>query len=103
MSHVPSYDQLREFLLSYFHPDWDLDAADPDAVIDEFLAVEALERVGDVRRDAQRLLEDTPDESALQAVLLESGLSVSPHSDELAQQTWLQHVVVRLAPQRPAR
>jgi contact-dependent growth inhibition (CDI) system CdiI-like immunity protein len=58
---VPTYDQLREFFLAYFNPDWDLDPADPDAVIDEFLAVADLEHVGDVRRDAQRLLEDTPE------------------------------------------
>jgi hypothetical protein len=99
MTHVPTYDQLREFFLAYLNPDWDLDAADHDAVIDEFLAVEDPEHVGDVRRDAQRLLEDTPEESTLQTVLLENGLSVSPHSDEFATRSWLQHLVARLAPQ----
>jgi hypothetical protein len=89
---------LDDFVRAWFHPDWDRDAANADEVIDEFLAVAGPNELDDVRRDAERLLEGTPDDTVLCARLLDSGLSWAPRSDELATRSWLRHLVDRLTP-----
>jgi hypothetical protein len=76
---------LRQFVVSYFHPDWDLDDETATDVVDRFRAVEAPDRVIRVRREIERLLRDEPDDGRLRSLLLDPyWIAYAAKSDELA-------------------
>jgi hypothetical protein len=88
---------LRQFLISYFHPDWDLDDETAAHVVDRFRAVEAPDRVIRVRREIERLLRDEPDDERLRSLLLDRyWMAYAAKSDELTTRAWLSAVADQL-------
>ena len=84
-------------MVSYFHPDWDLDDETATDVVDRFRAVEAPDRVIRVRREIERLLRDEPDGGRLRSLLLDRyWMAYAAKSDELATRAWLSAVADQL-------
>jgi hypothetical protein len=88
---------LRRFLVSYLHPDWDLDDETATDVVERFRAVEAPDRIIRVRREIDRLLRDEPNDEQLRSLLLDRyGMGYGAKSDELTTRAWLSAVADQL-------
>ena len=81
---------FQDFLLAWFHQDWQLDASSRKEVVAEFIATSHPAAVRDVAGDLRELLNRQLSEQQLHdEVLTEYSLSYDPWRDEISMKEWL--------------
>lgn len=81
---------FQDFVLSYFHQDWRLDAPDAKAVVSDFVRTTHAPRRTAVVRDIDQLLALPLNESDLHdLVLRDYDLNYDPYSDGITMRDWL--------------
>ena len=93
---MSDFPALENFLAAYFHQDWALEHATPDAVVDYYRDSESTEQVAATRDDLARLLAREPDEEALGAAARRLGSEYDPTRDGGSWRGWLDAVLARL-------
>src|SRR5690348_2991664 len=94
---TPRYDALQEFFLSYFHPDWRLDAGSRGEVVGEFLRSESDLAAQNVINDLRELLREPVEEDRLHEMVLQDySLCYDPWKDEITMREWLEGLVREL-------
>lgn len=93
MSELPT---LRNLFSAYFHQDWPLDHASPDAVIDDYRTGEAPVHVRQALQELEALLAQPLDDAALGARVHALGCEYDPTRDAVTWRAWLQSVALRL-------
>lgn len=88
---------LENFFAAYFHQDWAVDHATPDAVIDYYRSSEDSAQVARAQAEAESLLGEDLDEAALGARMTALGCEYDPTRDGQTWRGWLQRVAQRLA------
>lgn len=99
---MSNYPTLENFFAAYFHQDWAMEQATPDAVVDGYRAGETPEQVARARADAGTLLAEGLDDAALGARIRAMGCEYDPTRDGMAWGDWLHGVARRLEGPGPA-
>lgn len=88
------YEYLQEFLLGYFHPDWQMDSNSRSDVVDDFLNTADHALVLGAIQDLQDLLDEPLSEEALHSkVLAQYSLFYDPWQDGNTMREWLEALV----------
>jgi hypothetical protein len=91
------YGELRNFFLTRFHEDWQLDAGSRAGVVDDFVSTENLVFVAGVVTDLRSLLaEEIPEDELHRSILREYGLSFDPWKHEISMDEWLRGLLREL-------
>lgn len=99
---VSDTKELKAFLAGYFHQDWELDASEPDDVIDQFLrggpAPAEIERlIAQIRR----YLDAAGDDSNIeQDLFAKFGCYYLPSADGWSARDWLRHLLIKFEADR---
>jgi contact-dependent growth inhibition (CDI) system CdiI-like immunity protein len=82
---------LKDFILAYFHPDWQLDSPSRAAVVEEFLRTAKRSQAQAVAKDLHELLERNLTEEQLHALVIdEYSLFFDPWRHEISMREWLE-------------
>ncbi|MEG4322538.1 MULTISPECIES: contact-dependent growth inhibition system immunity protein [unclassified Microcoleus] len=90
---IDQFPHLTQFLSSYFHQDWPLEADTPSEVVNNYLSSEPPESIEATSQELSRLLEMPIAPADLETFLLdELGCYYDPQSDNQTVREWLQSV-----------
>jgi len=91
------YYTLMNVLGGYFHQDWKLEAASPEAVIQHILEDVPHETIAEAASELRGLLRETMDENALEAFMMNPlGVCYDPGADGKSMRQWLEEVLEQL-------
>lgn len=98
MSSTSHHERLSQFFSGYFHEDWELEAEDPNGIIDIYLSQQAdREHPVSVAADLDALTSSELSDDALSSMLFKDlGCYYDPSVDGLSARAWLQQVSRRL-------
>lgn len=94
---MSDYPTLENLFAAYFHQDWAMEHATPDAVVDHYRRSEAPAQVAAARSDLERLLSRGYDEPALGRAVRDLGSEYDPTREGGTWQAWLERIGERLA------
>ena len=90
------YAALENFLAAYFHQDWAMEHATPDAVVDYYRGAESAEQIAATRDDIERLLAAATDEAALASAARAAGCEYDPTREGGTWRSWFESVASHL-------
>lgn len=98
MSSTSHHARLSQFFSGYFHEDWELEAEDPNRIIDIYLSQRTdREHLFRLAADLDALTSSELSDDALSRLLfVELGCYYDPAADGLSARAWLQQVSCRL-------
>ena len=94
---MSDYPALENFLAAYFHQDWAMEHATPDAVVAYYRDSESTEQVAATREELARLLAQGLDDEALGTTLRKLGSEYDPTRDGVSRRDWLTGMQASLA------
>ncbi len=91
------HDRLPQFFGGYFHEDWQVEAEDPDGIIDLYMSqADRDQRLGVAEGIDALITSDLSDEAISRMLFEELGCYYDPTPDGLSARAWLQQVSHRL-------
>lgn len=87
-------NEIRYLASTYFHPDYDLEAATPLGVVVKYKESEGVVTISNLRREIIQLLAGRIEEESLAVMWLKTaGASYDPRSDGLTLRAWFSEIV----------
>ncbi|MET0327375.1 MAG: contact-dependent growth inhibition system immunity protein [Luteimonas sp.] len=99
---MSAYPTLENFFAAYFHQDWAMEHDSADAVVAYYRDSEARDQVSRAQAEAEALLGEPLDESALGARIAALGSEYDPTRDGATWRGWLQRLASELGAVRSA-
>jgi hypothetical protein len=87
-----TYPNLDEFFGTYFHQDWNSDAASAREIVENYLREWPAEGVAAARTELEKLLSEVESESELGRCVQQLGCYYNPPGDGLTYRAWLEQV-----------